>query len=992
VYRHTATPTAFQGSELRWNGAGWDLRLRDGAVYQFPISDGATRSQQAALTQVRDRQGNTLAFQRDTEGRLTKLTTPKGRWLAMTYDSQFRVTQASDNLGRVVSYTYDGSGRLTRVTDPEGGVTEYTYDGAHRMLTVKDARGIVYLTNEYNANDRVTKQTQADGTTYQFAYTVDAGGTITQTDVTDPRGTVRRVTFSATGYTLTDTRALGQPEAQTLAYTRQAGTNLIVAVTDALGRQTTYGYDGHGHVTSVTRLAGTAEAVTSTFGYEPCLLDTPSGYCRLASVTPVTGTTAGQVTFTYAGLTQTTMTDARGTQTVLAYNAAGQLVTVRDPLLNLTQLGYDGQGNLVTITDPALNQTTRTYDAAGRPLSVTDPRGRTTTVFYDRLNQVLATTDAAGGTTRVSYDANGNLLGLTDARGSTTSYSYNAMDRLVTRTDPLSHSESYGYDANGNVTQHTDRKGQVATYTYDRLNRRTGASYAADSSATTYTYDGGDRLTQVADSLGGTITRTYEGLDRLTSETTSLGTVAYQYDALGRRTRMTMPGLAATTYAWDLASRLIQITQGAQVATYEYDDANRRTKLTLPNGVSTEYAYDAASRLTALTYKNGSTTLGDLSYSYDATSSRVRVGGTWSRTGLPQPLATATYNAANQQVAFGGQTLTYDLNGSLTSDGALTYGWDARNRLASLGGAAAASVVYDGAGRRASKTIGGVTTAFHYDGLNPVGEVSGTGVVNTLTGLGVDEYLSRTDATGTTVLLTDALGSTVALSDASTAIVGEYAYEPFGVTTATGAGATSPFRYTSREGDDPTGLYYYRARHYHPGLQRFLSEDPLGFEGGDVNLYGYVGNSPLNFIDPLGLDKEKQRCGDLRNDYYSAQASVGPGGGAQFQLTLDRYGRLYFAAGGQVGKSPWLVGGGIVRGAIVSRDAPSEARLASFLSGGPAFNAGAGAVIGTNVVWSGNDVSVESGVMSPQAGGGYTYGWQLPLVIPRFDRGAGGCR
>jgi hypothetical protein len=108
---------------------------------------------------------------------------------------------------------------------------------------------------------------------------------------------------------------------------------------------------------------------------------------------------------------------------------------------------------------------------------------------------------------------------------------------------------------------------------------------------------------------------------------------------------------------------------------------------------------------------------------------------------------------------------------------------------------------------------------------------------------------------------------------------------------------------------------------------------------------------------------------------------------------VDRYGRVYLAAGGQLGKSatPWGVGGGIVRGAIISQETPDEARLARFLSGGPAFNAGASIGVGTNVVWSGDDVALESGLMIPYVGGGYTYGWQVPVVIPRFICGPDTC-
>ena len=100
---------------------------------------------------------------------------------------------------------------------------------------------------------------------------------------------------------------------------------------------------------------------------------------------------------------------------------------------------------------------------------------------------------------------------------------------------------------------------------------------------------------------------------------------------------------------------------------------------------------------------------------------------------------------------------------------------------------------------------------------------------------------------------------------------GQYTYEPFGKTTVTGVVSTNAFKYTGRE-DDGTGLYYYRARYYHPGLQRFISEDPIGFNGGDVNLYGYVGNDPLNLIDPLGqAPHTKGKRKSTENDYEKGE-------------------------------------------------------------------------------------------------------------------------
>ena len=131
--------------------------------------------------------------------------------------------------------------------------------------------------------------------------------------------------------------------------------------------------------------------------------------------------------------------------------------------------------------------------------------------------------------------------------------------------------------------------------------------------------------------------------------------------------------------------------------------------------------------------------------------------------------------------------------------------------------------------------------------------------------------------------LADHLGSTVALADASGTITSSTTYDSFGNaapkqatgsaasgqatgsaasgkaagSAASGAGKAAPniatsYRYTGREYDADTGLYYYRSRWYDPEVGRFISEDPIGFAGGDINLYGYVANNPLSFTDPSG--------------------------------------------------------------------------------------------------------------------------------------------
>ena len=275
---------------------------------------------------------------------------------------------------------------------------------------------------------------------------------------------------------------------------------------------------------------------------------------------------------------------------------------------------------------------------------------------------------------------------------------------------------------------------------------------------------------------------------------------------------------------------------------------------TFPNGILVEYGYDAASRVTAITYKqNGTTVLGNLTYEYDKAGNRTKIGGSWARTGIPQNITSTNYDASNGQPTFGDKTLTYDDNGNLQSitdsNGTTLYSWNVRNQLVGISGpGVSASFVYDGLGRRQKKTIDTNLTEFLYDGINLVQESSGATVLaNMLTGFGMDEFLTRTEvATGaTSVFLSDALGSSLALTDATGTAQTEYTYDPFGKTTSTGASNTSPFQYTGRE-NDATGLYFYRARYYHPALQRFPSEDPLESRSGSYNLFSYVNNNPIN--------------------------------------------------------------------------------------------------------------------------------------------------
>jgi RHS repeat-associated protein len=202
---------------------------------------------------------------------------------------------------------------------------------------------------------------------------------------------------------------------------------------------------------------------------------------------------------------------------------------------------------------------------------------------------------------------------------------------------------------------------------------------------------------------------------------------------------------------------------------------------------------------------------------------------------------------------------TYDANGNTLSD---PFGksntWDFENRLTQAvvpgtnGGTT--TFKYDPFGRRIHKSGPLETTNYLYDGPNAVEDVDQAGNVlaKYTQELRIDQPMAQLSGSTIGYYHADGMGSVTSLSNSTGAVVETYSYDSFGSQLNSTGTIANPFRYTGREFDSETGIYYYRARFYDPSTGRFASEDPAEFLGG-MNFYPYVGNHASNLVDPSGL-------------------------------------------------------------------------------------------------------------------------------------------
>lgn len=609
------------------------LTFDDGTVYSF----GANLK----IAKNADRYGNALTFAYNGDKQLTTVTDTLGRIITYTYNATARLASVTDFNGRAVGLTYFASGDsgglandLKTVTITSGASTKtisFGYGSMHDIKTLVDSKGQTYVTNVYDANNRVTSQTYGSGTA-NYAYAL-AGSAVATNMVTNANGVQTRYTFDANGNTTK--REIFDKTGTGLTlynYVFDANARLVKSILPR-GNGATYKYDARGNISEKrektdANAADNASDLVTKYVYDgvydvPTSVTLPNGLQKNF----VLGNSGSIITESATGILNPDST-TYGTTIASEYNSQGFLTKKTDAEGNQTTFAY-GSGQVVSITHGTGGTTstqTMAYDIYGNILAATDGEGKTTTFAYTPFNLTASGKTAEGIVTRFTYDANNNktkeeIYTLTGGTVGTVIYEYDILDRVSKKIAQINASGStvtalMTYDGNGNVLTTKEGSGATIKLAYDEMNRIWEKRIVADPNnaaldiVKTNGYDRNGNATSATDPNGNVTLSVYNLHDRLIKTMDPIGTYATSaYDPSGNLTESnafssTGVLLAKTTTIYDQLGHAIKATSYDLtnatpvniVTSIKYDRNGNPKETTDAKGNKTTTTYDILGR------------------------------------------------------------------------------------------------------------------------------------------------------------------------------------------------------------------------------------------------------------------------------------------------------------------------------------------------------------------------------------------------------------
>ncbi|MBL4846256.1 MAG: RHS repeat-associated core domain-containing protein, partial [Planctomycetes bacterium] len=788
--------------------------------------------------QLRDLMGRTFRF--DSEGRLSGLI-PE----FLLERSETRLTLRSLADASVCTLELDAQGRVAsgEFTAPGQPLRSlrYHYEGAELVRVDREVLGLIGGKTVYQVEDgRVTSIQENDTPPLHLAF--DGEGRLTRLSLAEWAQTYRY-------------------KGNTTAVTSAEGTYLVAHSAQAWKIQTPAG----------TRTLPLDDRGRFVFpGRTPSDAIAPAREVRVvATAAPAEEETPASVITESEG---ETVVEVAGARLVERHDEAGRLVSRTTPDGRQTRFAYD-EGKVVQ--SDANGETTFRYEGT-RLTQVKTPAGRSWTFNYGPLDapnsDLLRSSDGPSGPVTFGYDTFGRMVSRADATGAKIAFLH---DEAGVRAAKGSDGSGYSLEKrNGALVA---RQGSGGRETLQAK----GKTLTIQSPDATIRYTFAQESAYSLETPWGRFAnQQHEGRRRLDSPA---GRFQFDFDSEGRRTTLTYPNGLVLRWSYDALGRVTRHRLEREGETVlelgsRWDKRNER-RAEVRDGVESRFAYDHAGRLAEVV-----TPEGRIRYGYDNDGNRTsesRSGrrGRRSRAGL--------YDARGRLVRWGEQTQHYDAAGRLTQRGQTRYRYNALGQLTGVDrkGQAKIRYAYDATGRRVERRVGDAKTRFVWDDTRLLAELGPGGRTRVYVyGAGRDLPLAYREGERWTYLVANERHDVVAYLDEEGRRVDDARFLPFGELLEA-PDADRPVFFAGRLVDRATGLVNMRARDYCPELGRFLTPDPSGLAGG-INAYVYVGNRPLECVDPSGLSEEpgmwgaiwtalkgsaRNRVDDLARDYQRVE-------------------------------------------------------------------------------------------------------------------------
>jgi RHS repeat-associated protein len=875
------------------------------------------------LTKITDSFGNETVFNR-TSGVLSSVTAPNGQVTSIVTSGGL-ITEIENPKGEAYAMTYkSGTDLLQTFTKPGGQVTTFSYDGRGRLTRDLGHGGNFWdLAMTLRTDDRLVSKTSKLGRetriyNYQYAdYGGSARWTETPSDVRSEHveyyGGGSLEYDDTTGNTYSYYRAI-DPRFPTLISRSGGQSSWINGNTSETIID--YAVSGMSDVFNFTSLTETSTTNgrstikifdTATKTYTSTTPEGAVSYETINSYEQPVGKKIGlDIAWTYS------------------YDIYGRLSGVAQGIKNGVTNTYNSAGFLSTVTNARSEQTTYSYDLAGRVTQVTLPDSRVVGYSYDDNGNLVGVTPPSRPEHVFGFNAFELMSSyqppaLTGLSVKNTTYTYNDDKQLTSVIRPDTQTAGYTYNATTGLLSSLNLARGNNAYQYQYRSEKVSRADSADGIASEFTYYGDSVLSETQlrssddflyarleygfDSDHRKVSRTLQGNSSTPSSTIAttlnddnmpvqIGSMTLGYSYPSGRLSSTVLDKISDSRTYDSYGKLESYTAtytpaiGPVQTLYSYTltrDVMSRisAKSETILGVTDlfNYTYDVAGRLTAVT-KNS---LPYSSYVYDDNGNRT--SGTHAGT-----VFSSTFDDQDRMLTFNGRVYSYNANGDNTQiDWNITdssyFSYDALGSLVSAitpsGGGL--TFEYDGMNRQVRETVNGVTTArrIYENNSRIAAQFTDAGSINKEFVFGVSinspEYVIVAGIKYR--YIKDHLGSPrlmVNVGDGS--VVQRIDYSDLGMILNDTAPGFQPYGFAGGIIQAHTNLTKFGARYYDAETGRWTSKDPIRFGGGDFNLYGYVVNDPINFIDPDGLDGDDfdKRQQD-RTDELQKSTSGSPG-------------------------------------------------------------------------------------------------------------------